>query len=106
MNLQPIAIAGVGATRPVRRSEKGIRALVVEAIEAALADAGLSARDVDGVVTDGLIMPTTVPRDFVAAQFGIERRFDGGMSFGGAGSAAAPQLARLAISQRACQDRA
>jgi acetyl-CoA acetyltransferase len=43
-------------------------------------------------------MPTTVPRDFIAAQFGIERRFDGGMSFGGAGSVAAPQLAQLAIS--------
>jgi acetyl-CoA acetyltransferase len=52
------------------------------------------------VLTDGLIMPTTVPRDFIAAQFGMNRRFDGGMSFGGAGSAAAPQLAQLAIASR------
>ena len=93
----PIAIVGIGATRPVRRSDKSLRALVVEAVEAALADAGLEPREVDGILTDGLVMPTTVPRDFIAAQFGMERRFDGGMSFGGAGSVAAPQLAQLAI---------
>jgi acetyl-CoA acetyltransferase len=69
MLLEPIAIAGIGATRPVRRSDKGVRALVVEAIEAALADAGLDPGAVNGVISDGLVMPTTVPRDWVAAQF-------------------------------------
>ncbi|HEX4894570.1 MAG TPA: thiolase family protein [Hyphomicrobiaceae bacterium] len=98
MHLTPISIVGIGQTRPVRRSEKGLRALVVEAIEAAIADSGLSPSDIDGVITDGLVMPTTVPRDYIAAQFGIDRRFDGGMSYGGAGSAAAPGLAQLAIS--------
>ena len=93
----PIAIVGIGQTAPVRRSDKGIRELVVEAIELALEDAGLEASEVDGVITDGLVMPTTVPRDFIAAQFGIDRRFDGGISFGGAGTASAPQLARMAI---------
>jgi acetyl-CoA acetyltransferase len=97
MNLEPIAIVGIGATRPVRRSEKGIRALVVEAVEAALDDAGIAPGRIDGILTDGLIMPTTVPRDYIAAQFGIDRRFDGGMSYGGAGSAMAPMLAQLAI---------
>ena len=75
-----------------------MRALVVEAVQAALADAGMAPGDVDGIVTDGLIMPTTVPRDFVAAQFGIDRQFDAGLSFGGAASVAAPGLAQLAIS--------
>jgi acetyl-CoA acetyltransferase len=98
MSLTPTAIVGIGQTRPVRRSEKGLRALVVEAIEAAIADSGLSPGDIDGVITDGLVMPTTVPRDYIAAQFGIDRRFDGGMSYGGAGTAAAPGLAQLAIS--------
>jgi len=93
----PIAIVGIGQTAPVRRSDKGIRELVVEAIELALEDAGLEASEVDGVITDGLVMPTTVPRDFIAAQFGMDRRFDGGISFGGAGTASAPQLARMAI---------
>jgi len=98
MQLKSVAIAGIGSTRPVRRAEKGLRALVVEAVQAALADAGIAPGEVDGIVTDSLIMPTTVPRDFVAAQFGIDRRFDAGLSFGGAASAAASGLAQLAIS--------
>src|SRR5262249_11295682 len=89
---------GVGETRPVRRSDKGLRGLVVEAIEAALADAGLEPSDVDGVVSDGLIMPSTVPRDWVAAQFGFGRSYDGGMSYGGAATACSPIHAQLAIS--------
>lgn len=96
--MTPIAIVGVGETPPVRRSGKSLRALVVEAVANALDDAGLKPSDVDGILSDGLVMPATVPRDFVAAQFGIDRRYDGGMSFGGAGSACAPQLAQLAIS--------
>ena len=98
MLLEPIAIVGIGATCPVRRSGKGLRALVVEAIEAALADAGLDSGAINGVISDGLVMPTTVPRDWVAAQFGFQRGYDGGMSFGGAGTAAAPIQAQLAIS--------
>jgi acetyl-CoA acetyltransferase len=96
--MTPIAIVGVGETPAVRRSEKNLRALVVEAVSNALDDAGLKPSDVDGILSDGLVMPTTVPRDFVAAQFGIDRQYDGGMSYGGAGSACAPQLAQLAIS--------
>lgn len=98
MHLAPVAIAGIGATQPVRRSDKSIRALVVEAVQAALDDCGLEPNAVDGVLSDGLVMPSTVPRDFVSAQFGFDRRFDGGTSFGGAGSATAPGLAQLAIS--------
>lgn len=97
MQLDPIAIVGIGETPPVRRSPKSLRTLVVDAVVEALADAGIAPREVDGIVTDGLIMPTSVPRDFVAAQFGLDRRFDGGMSYGGAGTVAAPLLARLAI---------
>jgi len=98
LKLEPIAIVGTGETRPVRRSERSLRSLVVEAVRGALADAGLRAQDVDGIVTDGLVMPATVPRDFVAAQLGIGRRFDGGTSYGGAGTVLAPMLAQLAIS--------
>jgi acetyl-CoA acetyltransferase len=93
----PIAIAGIGQTPPVRRSPKSLRSLCVEAVQAALDDAGIEPSDVDAIITDGTIMPATVPRDFLAAQFGIDRRFDAGSSFGGAGSAYAPKLAQLAI---------
>ena len=92
-----IAIVGVGQTPPARRADKDIRALVIDAVQLALADAGLEPKDVDAIITDGVIMPGSVPREYVAAQLGIERRFDGGMSYGGAGSACAPMLARMAI---------
>lgn len=92
-----IAIVGVGQTSPVRRSDRDLRALVTEAVQLALADAGIEPQEVDGVISDGVIMPASVPREYVAAQFGITRRFDGGMSYGGAGSVCAPLLARMAI---------
>lgn len=92
-----IAIVGIGQTPPVRRSTKPIRHLAIEAVQLALDDAGIAPADIDGVITDGVIMPHTVPREFIAAQFGMTRSFDGGVSFGGAGVACAPQLAKLAI---------
>lgn len=92
-----IAIVGVGQTRPVRRSDRDVRSLVTEAVHLALEDAGIEPREVDGVISDGVIMPASVPREYVAAQFGITRRFDGGMSYGGAGSVCGPMLARMAI---------
>lgn len=93
-----IAIVGIGQTPPVRRSSKPIRHLAIDAVQLALDDAGLAPGDIDGVITDGVIMPHTVPREFIAAQFGMTRSFDGGVSFGGAGVACAPELAKLAIS--------
>ena len=93
-----IAIVGIGQTPPVRRSTKPIRHLAIEAVQLALDDAGIAPGDIDGVITDGVIMPHTVPREFIAAQFGMTRSFDGGVSFGGAGVACAPELAKLAIS--------
>lgn len=92
-----IAIVGVGQTRPVRRSDRDLRALVTEAVQLALEDAGIEPHEVDGVISDGVIMPASVPREYVAAQLGIVRRFDGGMSYGGAGSVCAPLLARMAL---------
>ena len=103
MRVSPVAIAGIGQTIPVRRSPRSLRALCIEAVQRALDDAGLAASDVDGIVTDGTIMPATVPRDCIAAQFGIDRRFDAGTSFGGAGSACGPQLAELAIASGRAQ---
>lgn len=92
-----IAIVGVGQTKPVRRSDRDVRALVTEAVQLALEDAGIEPQEVDGVISDGVIMPASVPREYVAAQLGITRRFDGGMSYGGAGSVCGPMLARMAL---------
>lgn len=92
-----VAIVGVGETRPVRRSDKDIRALVVEAVLSALDDAGISPHEVDGFISDGMIMPTTVPHDYVAAQLGATSRFDAAISLSGAGMVNAPLQAAFAI---------
>ncbi|CAG2160736.1 thiolase family protein [Cupriavidus numazuensis] len=93
------AIVGIGETTPTRRSNRSIRALAIDAIADALDDAGLTSADVDGIVTDAVIMPNTVPHEYLAAQFGIARRFDGSLSYGGAGIVSAPMVARAAIEQ-------
>lgn len=94
-----IAIVGIAETPATRRSEYDLRTLTMNAVRAAIADAGLTAADIDGIVTDALIMPSTVPHDWVAGQLGIERLWDAAMSYGGAGTVGAPLLARLAIEQ-------
>ncbi len=92
-------IAGIGETAPVRRSQLDIRSLVIEACLGALADAGIAPVEVDGLVSDTLIMPGTVPQEFVAAQLGFERRFTGGIAWGGVSNVCAPMVAREAIVQ-------
>ena len=92
-----IAVVGVAETVPTRQSDKDVRGLVVEAVQGALDDAGIAPHEVDGIVTDAIIMPTTVPHDYVAAQFGIHSRFDAALSSGGAGIVCAPLQAALAI---------
>jgi acetyl-CoA acetyltransferase len=91
------AIVGIGETPPTRRSEHDIRRLTIDAVRAAIADAGLKPSDIDGIVTDAGIMPGTAPHEYVAAQLGITRRFDGGVSYGGTGIVCAAQLADMAI---------
>ncbi|MCW2508465.1 MAG: hypothetical protein JWP68_1613 [Modestobacter sp.] len=46
-----VAIVGIGRTEYTRRSGRTPRAMAVEASRAAIADAGLTPRDVDGMVT-------------------------------------------------------
>ena len=90
-------IVGIGETEAVRRSPDDLRTMVEKACRAAIDDAGLNPADIDAVVTDTGIMPLTVPMEWVSAQFGIESRFHGGISTGGAGIVGAPVLARMLI---------
>jgi acetyl-CoA acetyltransferase len=92
-----VAIVGVGETPPVRRSPKDIRTLVIEAILDALSDCGIAPQEVDGIVTEGVIMPNLVPHDYVAEQLGIFRYFDAATSGGAAGTVFGTQLAQMAI---------
>jgi acetyl-CoA acetyltransferase len=64
---------------------------------AAIEDAGLSPKDVDGIVTDSVVMPTAVPHEWIAAELGVDRLFDATISGAGAGTVGAPLLARMAL---------
>ncbi|MCH9673255.1 MAG: thiolase family protein [Gammaproteobacteria bacterium] len=95
--IPPVAIVGIGETPPVRRSDKDVRTLVIDACLAALEDAGIEPEEVDGVVSDSLIMPASVPRDYLAAQLGMSPTFEATQSLGGAGIVCGPNQAAAAI---------
>lgn len=89
------AITGIGETAYLRGSGKSAIALQMEAALAAIADAGLTPKDIDGVVPyasgDG------VAEDFIT-NFGIEDlRFSATTPMGGASAVAGIQAAILAI---------
>lgn len=45
-----VAIVGIGETKFARRSESSVGELAVQAVRAAIADAGLTPAQVDGIV--------------------------------------------------------
>jgi acetyl-CoA acetyltransferase len=92
-----IAIIGIGETEPTRRSSKSIGELTVEAIDLALADAGITADQIDGIVTEGQIMPSTVTADWVAGRLGTELNWSETISAAGAGTVAAAASARARL---------
>ncbi|WP_176245124.1 thiolase family protein [Oceanibacterium hippocampi] len=69
----------------------------MDAALAALEDAGLDPSDVDGIMSDGGIMPSSVPHEWLAAQLGVNSYFDASISYGGTGVCAAPMIAEMAI---------
>lgn len=93
-----IAIVGVGESDIAHRSGRTEGALVREAIDRALADAGVASSAVDGFVIEGLGTGHRTPVDGVAASLCLESHpFSAQVSIAGAGIVAAPQVARLAI---------
>jgi len=67
-----VAIVGVGETRYVRRSGRPLTALMLEASRAALADAGVEAAALDGLVLPGL---DYAPLHEFARNLGVRRQF-------------------------------
>jgi len=92
-----IAIVGIGETPPTRRSTDNLNSLTMQAIYAALDDSGISPDQIDGFVTDGVIMPSTVPHSWVASELGAQINFSETVSSAGAGTIAAAGLARDAL---------
>lgn len=95
-----IAIVGVGETTPNRADPRPLLGMIEDAVSAALADAGLSAADVDGFVSESAAMPTAAPAEAVAARLGRPVNQTPFIAYGtkfGAGLVAAPQLAAYAL---------
>ncbi|MFJ1928035.1 lipid-transfer protein [Streptomyces sp. NPDC088131] len=89
------AVAGIGATEFSKDSGRSELKLAVEAVRAALDDAGLSPADVDGMVTFTM---DTSPEITVAQAAGIgELSFFSRIHYGGGAACATVQQAALAV---------
>ena len=93
------AVTGVGETTYMRGTDRTPLSLQLEASLNAIADAGLSPRDIDGVIPYG---NSAVAEDFVT-NFGIpDLRFSATTPMGGASPVAAIQCAIAAIDAGIC----
>jgi acetyl-CoA acetyltransferase len=99
--MRPTAIAGIGATDFSKNSGRSELALAVEAVSAALADAGLAPSDVDGLVT---FTQDTNSEVAVARELGIpELTFFSRVHYGGGAACATIQQAAMAIATGAAR---
>ncbi len=79
----PVFVAGVGETGPATADSRSIPEMVLEAVDAALADAGCTHDDIDGVVTasvdlfDGLTASNIAVTEVVGAVMKPESRIAG-----------------------------
>src|SRR5438093_7353747 len=95
------AITGVGETVYSRNSGRSVVALQMEASLAAVADAGLNPKDIDGIIA--YAASGVVAEDFIT-NFGIpDLRFSATTPMGGASCVAAVQCAVAAISAGLCR---
>ena len=94
------SVVGVAETTYSRSSEKTALRLQLEASLAAVADAGLSPKDIDGVIPIGI---TGAPAEEYIASFGLsDLRFSALVPHGGASPVGALQLAAAAIAAGIC----
>jgi 17-hydroxy-3-oxo-4-pregnene-20-carboxyl-CoA lyase len=95
MTGRPVAIAGIGATEFSKDSGRSELRLAVDAVGAALVDAGLGPSDVDGLVTFTMDSNAEVA---VARELGMgELTFFSHIGYGGGAACATVQQAMLAV---------
>lgn len=98
------AIIGTGASRVGRLRGMSALRLTLEAARAALQDAGITARDVDGVLTRNLDMDVTyMHSQLVAKHLGIAPRFTTAIDLGGATAIAMLTQATVLINAGICR---
>jgi acetyl-CoA acetyltransferase len=91
------AIVGVAESPMVRDTERNLREIVIGAVLGALEDAGLSPKDVDGIITDDEISQVGMTGSEVVGALGLQRSFMVQAPSAGAGYAYAPLLAAMAL---------
>lgn len=93
-------VTGIGETRYMRGSTKTAFELQIESSLNAIADAGLTPKDIDGVIPIGIVSGTA--DDFIE-NFGIpDLRFSAVIPHGGASPVMALQCAAAAVATGAC----
>lgn len=98
---EKVAITGVGETAYARGSARSVIQLQMEASLAAIRDAGLTPKDIDGIIPGGI---TGAPAEEFVTNFGIaDLRFSALTPLGGASSIAAVQCAAAAIAMGICK---
>ena len=95
-----VAVSGIGETAYTRGTTKSGLALQLEASLAAIADAGLSPRDIDGVIP--YFPGGGIAEDFVANLGLPDLRLSLFVPMGGATCVAAIQSAAMAIASGVC----
>ncbi|GAA1009817.1 hypothetical protein Aple_022500 [Acrocarpospora pleiomorpha] len=79
-------VSGLGEVHPQRRSGRHAQSLLLEAIDAAIADAGIARADIDGVITEAMLTPPVLTVDKLAPALGLDSlRYQGLSSPVGAG---------------------
>jgi acetyl-CoA acetyltransferase len=104
MGTEDLAIVGIGASRVGRLRGLSALRLTLEAAKSALADAGLKAQAIDGVLTRNLDMDVTyMHSQFVAKHLGMAPRFTSDLNLGGATAVAMLEQAALLIAANVCR---
>ncbi|MCZ6873105.1 MAG: hypothetical protein O7G88_06190 [bacterium] len=104
MTSRSVAIVGVGESRVGRLRGMSALRLTLDASTAALRDAGLSAQDIDGVLTRNFDMDVTfMHSQLIAKHLGIRPRFTTDINLGGATAVAMLEQASLLILGGVCQ---
>lgn len=93
-----VAIVGIGQSEYGRRLDRPLESLVVDAITAAIADAGLAPGDIDGIVTENEFVTGRVSAHDVVCNLGLrDDTFAACSGYSGSGIAAAPAVAAMAL---------
>jgi acetyl-CoA acetyltransferase len=91
-----VAVVGIGETEYARKSGRGARELIIEAVRNAVDDAGLTLKDIDGV-TSGYRGAQLFSPSEMAYNVGIDYRFNGSMGVGSGSNTSSFHLAAMAI---------